>query len=111
MKRDLKDFLLVILFPAILILIIGRFFISKQNPDIIINECPNPVIQNEIVEIIKIELEGGWDCDEPEVSMNMLHPTGYFAGDLVTCWKLDTPIDQYVEQQCELTGDDYWCKR
>lgn len=66
-------------------------------------------IYQEPTKVIKVELGDGWKCEQPKMSTDLLQPTGYWIGDTISCWKLETPIDEYRLKQCLETEDDYWC--
>ena len=96
------------IFFLILVIGIGIITFTSSRNKIIINKCPSPVIEQEIIE--KVELEAGWICDKPKFTYDLLQPTGYYIGDSVECWKLETPIEQYNKEMCSKTKDDYFCK-
>jgi hypothetical protein len=59
--------------------------------------------------VIYAEIPDGWKCDMPKKTYDFLQPSGYWIGDTVDCWKLETPIDEYNIEMCGKTKDNYFC--
>ena|SRR3990167_6907704 len=70
------------------------------------DEPPKKIIEK--VEVVVLLDE--WKCDVPKMTTDLLQPSGYWIGDTISCWKLQTPIKQYLKEQCAKTRDDYFCK-
>lgn len=59
--------------------------------------------------VIKVQLEDGWECEKPKMDTDLLQPSGYWIGSTIDCWKLETPIEEFLVEQCVETKDNYWC--
>lgn len=59
--------------------------------------------------VIYAQMPDGWKCDMPEETYDFLQPTGYWIGDNVECWKLETPINEYNIKMCKETKASYFC--
>lgn len=68
-------------------------------------------VYNEPTQVTKVELDGGWECEEPKMDTDLLQPSGYWIGSTIDCWKLQTPIDQFRIEECARTKQDYWCNK
>ena len=71
-------------------------------------ECP--MLEQKVVsQFVNFE---GWKCEiNEEYTTDLLQPSGVWVNKNLSCWKLETPIEEYRMQECRRTGDDYWCKR
>lgn len=111
MKKDFKN-RIVASCVIMLLTLVGVYFVVKiSSPKIIINQCPEPTIEIEQKIVEEVELERGWKCDKPTMTTDLLQPSGYWIGDTIDCWKLETPIEEYRIKMCKETYDDYWCKK
>ena len=108
----MNDFWQRVMASAIMVLLtIGGVYlvVTVATPSVVVNQCPEPVIKQKVVKVEKATLEDGWECEKPQMTTDLLQPSGYWIGDTITCWKLDTPINEYRTEQCSETGDAYWC--
>jgi len=103
----MKIYAPLIIIATLLTFYLGVLSADKKEINITTAECPSIMTE---VKIEKIELDEGWKCDKPKMTTDLLQPSGYWIGDTISCWKLETPIEEYKKEMCIKTNDDYWCK-
>lgn len=104
MNKDIK----IIIIKCIPFLIIGiciGYFLTPKTKII------SQTIYKEPEQVIKVQLEDGWDCEQPKMTTDLLQPNGYWIGDSIDCWKLEVPIDEFIISKCVETHDNYWCNQ
>ena len=104
MRQEFKFWLIFV--GMFLVLFSINYLVLKPNIEITTAECPalSPVIK-------KVQMDRGWQCEEPERYMDLLQPSGLWINKDFHCWKLETPIEEYRIQECNRTGDNYWCSK
>lgn len=83
--------------------------IAPPDPDLAYLQQNDKLCEVEEIIVQRMVDIDGWKCKAPRMTTDRLSPEGYWIGDIVPCWKLETPIKEYRVQECERTGDDYWC--
>lgn len=46
-------------------------------------------------EVKMVEMEGGWQCEEPESYSDLLQPSGYWINKRFDCWKMKQTIEEW----------------
>ena len=99
MSKENKERLIIMLITMGLSLG-GIWFILKTlppEPPIVTAECP---MLHTIVEPKYVSIEG-WKCQgttDREYDSDLLQPSGLWVNKVFSCWKLETPIEQYCAE-------------
>lgn len=71
---------------------------------------PEKVIEVEVEKIVEVEkevlvrIEDYTFCDKLGGNADLLQPNGYWVEQRFSCWKLETPIEEYCKENPEYCG-------
>ena len=88
----------------LILTLIAILFITKNNQPvyrITTAQCPQLTDKIDVAELK--------NCTGGQIS-DLVQPTGLWVEMQYNCWKLKTPIAEFIRDECDRTGDDYYCK-